>query len=210
VIKTTELMALESARNELAEALDAEAKANVNYAAVYGEFKRNHQPLIALKAAAEARVSELTKIVQGKAVAAWQVEKVKKLTDGIGIQERTQVDYDDQSLFEACLKYAPMFLQVNEKAIKALGESAPNEGKKEYLNTAIIAFLPLTIWQKPTPTIGVETLIELHKANAALRVVEVAGAIVQRQFEAPQPVDEAVDLAVDLAAAALDAVGAQD
>lgn len=125
---------------------------------------------------------------------------------------RTQVDYDKPALFEACLKFAPMFLQVNEEAIKALGESAPDDKTKKHLNAAIMASLPLTIWQKPTPTIGDETLLKLHQMNEAGRVVEAAMNAVPVNPIAPKPTtkrrqpDPVDDGVVDTAAAALELI----
>lgn len=214
MLKTAELTALEAARDELAAALDESTRTKAALDALQADFDRQHAALIAQQEAAAARVKELRVVVGDKAVKAWEVEQAAKLTDGIGMQLRTQVDYDKAALFEACLKFAPMFLTVNEEAIKALGESAPDEKTKKHLHAAIMAHLPLVIWQKPTPTIGDETLLKLHQMNEAGRVVEAAMNAAPVNPIAPKPTakrraqPDPVDAnAVDTAAAALDLVG---
>lgn len=206
MLKTEQMIALEAARDELAAALDEATRTKAALDALQADFDRQHMALIAQKEAAAAKVKELRVSVQAKAIAAWELEKTPKLTDGIGMQQRTQVDYDPRTLFEACLKYAPMFLEINKDAIKALGESAAD---KKDLNAAILAHLPLTIYDKPTPTIGDDTLLKLHQMNQAGKLVEAAfegtpvNPVAPKKRRAPEPVDEA---AVETAAAALDLI----
>ena len=212
MLKTPELIALEGARDELAAALDMAARKKAALDALKADFERQHMALIAEEKAASMTVAELKVIVREKALAAHAVDGTIKLTDGIGIQYRTQVDYDPAALFAACLQYAPMFLTVNDKAIEALGESAPDDKTKKHLNAAIMAFLPLTIWQKPTATIGDDTLIKLHGmkgaeeiVNAAIPVQMIGNPITPKKRTADSDED---DPAVHAATAALDAVGA--
>ncbi len=206
--KTDQMIALETARDEFAAALDEATRTKAALKALQDEFERQHMALIAQEAAAAAKVKELRVGLQAKAVAAWEIEKVPKLTDGIGMQQRTQVDYNKAALFAACLQFAPMFLQINEDAIKALGESAPD---KKHLNAAIVAHLPLAIYDKPTPTIGDETLLKLHQMNKAGEVVEAAMNLPLMSPVAPKPTakrraPDPVDNAVEAAAAAFEAL----
>lgn len=207
--KTAELVALESARDELAAALDEATRTKAALDALQADFDRQHAALIAQKEGAAQRVKELRVTVQDKAIKAWEIEKAPKLTDGIGVQLRTQVDYDPLALREALLKYAPMFLEVDDKAIKALGESAND---KKPLLAALLPVLPITISDKPTPTIGDDTLLKLHQMNQAGKLVDAAFEATPVNPVAPkprraQPVPTFEDdAAVDTAAAALELV----
>jgi hypothetical protein len=210
MLKTAELTVLEAARDELAAALDEETRTKAALGALQADFDRQHAALIAQKEAAAERVKELRVVVGDKAVKAWEIEQTAKLTDGIGMQQRTQVDYDPLALREALIKYAPMFLMVDKDAIKALGESAAN---KNPLFAALMPVLPIKIYDKPTPTIGDETLLKLHQMNEAGRVVEAAMNAVPVNPVTPKPAtkrrqpDPVEANAVDTAAAALDLVG---
>lgn len=203
--KTRAMIELEAQRDELAQALFEAEQADVAFKAAKAKFEADNAHLIARKDETSKRAGALRAVVEDAALAAWQEAPASKLTDGIGMQMRTQVDYDPVELFKACLQFAPFLLQVNAKAVQDLGESAPD---KKHLNAAILSALPLTIYPKPTPTIGEPTLIKYHQMRGAEQVMASASAVVDKAWAAPAvPLPEdGIDGAIEAAMSALGAV----
>ncbi len=206
--KSAAMLELEAQRDELAQALFEAEQADVAFKAAKAKFEAENAHLIARKDETSKRASALRAVVEDAALVAWQEAPATKLTDGIGMQLRTQVDYNPAELFKACLQFAPFLLQVNVKAVKDLGESAPD---KKDLNAAILSVLPITISPKPTPTIGDPTLIKYHQMRGAEQVVERATAVVDKAWAAPAvPLPEdGIDGAIEAAMSALGAVAVE-
>lgn len=203
--KSAAMIELEAQRDELAQALFEAEQAETAFKAAKAKFEAENAHLIARKDETAKRASAIRAVVEGAALVAWQEAPASKLTDGIGMQMRTQVDYNPAELFKACLQFAPFLLQVNTRAVQDLGESAPD---KKHLNAAILSALPLTIYAKPTPTIGETTLVKYHQMRGAEQVMESAAAVVDKAFAAPAaPLPESgIDGAIEAALSAIAAV----
>lgn len=158
------LDALKTASADYAQALIDQQAADAAYKKAFSEFEAANAALIERRKLASQCAKDAEARARDTALQHFLSTGERAPLEGIGLQERSVVEYDEPAMLEACLRWMPTLLKLDEKRVESfvmknyVEELDKDTGEKRRVLPDYFR-LPVSIALKATPTLSESKLI---------------------------------------------------